>query len=274
MTVETQEYYSLITSAGLAAEAAAKQAGTALSFATVEVGHGGGSSYDPTPDQAALLGKWWEGPVEKVYRDAGNPAVLYIEATIPSNVGGDWVREAAVRLPDGTRYALIKHAPMEKTLPASGQSTELTLVLALTISNQVNVSVEVDPTNYARREDVTAALGEHTGSADPHPQYAKRSDEEIGFIAPAAIQDLSPGGTYVVDSSAASRSVRLPSPSGADRRPTTIIRRGANPVDVLRQVGTDTIEGAAEDLRLDKNYQVVVLAPSSATDWQILNRRK
>ena len=209
------------------------------------------------PTQTALINKWGQAPVDRVYRDTDNSAVVLIEATLPGNSGPGFVREALVRLADGSVYALIKHALIQKTIPASGQVTELTLTLAVTVSTEASITVVVNASDFAKKSEVAAL----------------RAEAGVTLIDyDGAV--LAPGGTYLVDSSAAARTVNLPAINLADRRRITVLRRGANPVVVHRATAEQTIEGAADDLRINRDFKAAVLIPAAASAWLLLNRGK
>lgn len=100
------------------------------------------------------------------------------------------------------------------------------------------------------------------------------ADNRVNFVAPATALLVATGRTYFVDSSAAARSITLPSPNPLDARPITIIRRGTYPVTVLRSSSAHTIEGVADDVVMDVDFMILVFAPNSASNFKVLNRRK
>lgn len=268
------QYIGIVTSAGQAKLAAYLAGGAQVQVTHMAVGDGNGADITPNAAMTGLVHEVHRAPITALTVHPANQNWLRAELIIPANVGGWTIREVGLIDAAGTLIAVCQFPASPKPVLADNVIGEARIRITIPVSNTNAVQLVASSAVYATTEYADGLMAGHAANADPHPQYVKRSDAEIGFIAPDATQDVSPGGVYVVDTAASVRACRLPGPAGVDRRPITIIRRGANPVDIQRAAGTDTIEGAADDLRLDKNYQAVVLAPSSATNWQILNRRK
>ncbi|WP_368181828.1 phage tail-collar fiber domain-containing protein [Anaerotruncus rubiinfantis] len=166
-----ETYMTLTTNACDAAVAAALAAGTTVTFKYLAVGDGGGSYYEPTKDQTVLRGEKWRGECT-VSRDPGNAKRVIITASIPSNVGGFQVREAAVLLADGTMMVVSKQPLSDKVAPSSGAGKDMTIQLYVEVVDQVAVTIIVDPSaQWTPLQNFNA----HAENADIHTTAAEKS---------------------------------------------------------------------------------------------------
>ncbi|WP_313378652.1 phage tail-collar fiber domain-containing protein [Achromobacter insolitus] len=144
----TQKYFAIPTAAGEAAIANAQLTGKALKYTHMSVGDGGGDNAPvPTPnrDQKTLIGERHRVQINRLFRDPTNSALLIIEAVLPSDIGGWWIRELAI-WDEANQLAIIANcAPSFKPLLSEGAARDQVLRIALVVSGQVPIELKIDP---------------------------------------------------------------------------------------------------------------------------------
>lgn len=139
------DYYTLLTNAGLAYEAACKANGVAIKLSKFSVGDGNGSVYNPDATATALRRELWRGDINALLQDANNPSWLVAELTLPDSVGGWYIREAGVWTDTGILYAIIKYPESYKpVLATTGAGKEFYIRAIFQTSNAANVVLAVD----------------------------------------------------------------------------------------------------------------------------------
>lgn len=144
----TQKYFAIPTAAGEAAIANAQLTGKALKYTHMSVGDGGGDNAPvPTPnrDQKALIGERHRVQINRLFRDPTNSALLIIEAVLPSDIGGWWIRELAIWDEAGQLAIIANCAPSFKPLLSEGAARDQVLRIALVVSGQVPIELKIDP---------------------------------------------------------------------------------------------------------------------------------
>ncbi|ALQ01843.1 hypothetical protein PHLH3_12240 [Pseudomonas sp. St386] len=141
------DYYTLLTDAGIAYETACKAAGTPIKLSQISVGDGGGAEYNPAATATALKREVWRGPLNALFQDENNPSWLLAEVTIPSDVGGWYVREAGIWTDTGILYAIVKYPESFKpVLATSGSGKEFYIRSIFETSNAELVTLLIDDT--------------------------------------------------------------------------------------------------------------------------------
>lgn len=138
------------------------------------IGDGLGS-YTPVYDtMPGLVNEVWRGPASAPMRDPGNASVMIWEGVIPANVGGFFVREAAIFDVDGDMIAIGHISLIEKV--ATG-----TTPITLTVRLRVMLSNTADVTLFYSDMAMTAHGG-LSGRSDPqaHPASAISYDPGTG----------------------------------------------------------------------------------------------
>ena len=156
---ENKDYFTILTNLGRykIARAAANKGEVKLSH--FAVGDGNGVSVDPMPTQTKLVHEVWRGQIDSVTIDPKNPAAVIVNAIIPYNVGGFWMRELGLFDVDGDMLAVVKPAPYYKATDKEGQLDDVFYEFQLIIGEQAQVVVLVDPSIlWATREFVETRL--------------------------------------------------------------------------------------------------------------------
>jgi len=141
------DYYTLLTDAGIAYETACKAAGIPIKLAQISVGDGNGAVYNPDASAKALKREVWRGPLNALFQDEKNANWLMAEVTIPSDVGGWYVREAGLWTDTGILYAIVKYPESYKpVLATSGSGKEFYIRSIFETSNASIVTLLIDDT--------------------------------------------------------------------------------------------------------------------------------
>jgi phage-related tail fiber protein len=139
------EYYTILTNDGIAYENDRKAKGLPIKLTKMSVGDGNGSVYNPDARAKALKREVWRGDINSILQDIDNPSWLVLELTLPDEVGGFYVREAAVWTDTGVMYAILKYPESYKpVLTSSGAGKEFYLKAIFQTSNAANVVIQVD----------------------------------------------------------------------------------------------------------------------------------
>lgn len=156
---EKPQYYSTLTEAGAALDAAARVSGTPVRLTHIAVGDGAGEVPDPDPQATSLRREICRRPVERIFVDPENPCLFWLELTLPADVGGWWIREIGVyaATDEGmTLFAVGNHAPYYKARLDSGLASEHTIRMGITVSSEAVVEMHVSSAVYATREELAA----------------------------------------------------------------------------------------------------------------------
>ncbi len=190
------DYYTLLTDAGIAYETACKAAGVPIKLAQISVGDGNGAVYNPDASAKALKREVWRGPLNALFQDEKNANWLMAEVTIPSEVGGWYVREAGLWTDTGILYAVVKYPESYKpVLATSGSGKEFYIRSIFETSNAAIVTLLIDDTVVkATRAWVMDYLSKGTYSkAEIESMIAKASALPVGVMVPFPLGAVPPG---------------------------------------------------------------------------------
>lgn len=152
---DNQRYFTLLTDKGRYKIAKAAADKGEVKFSHFAIGDGNGQETNPLPSATALIHEVWRGQLDSVTTDPKNPAAVIINAIIPHNVGGFWMREFGLFDVDGDMLAVVKPSPNYKATSAEGQLEDVFYEFQLVIGEQAQVVVLVDPSIlWATREYV------------------------------------------------------------------------------------------------------------------------
>lgn len=137
------EYRTILTDAGLAAVAAAAQAGEQVQITHLAMGDGGGTEYAPDSAQTSLKSERWRGAIASYTRDGNR---FTVNAHMPAETEAFVVRELALFLSDGTCFAVANAPSVPHQPPVDGVGTEFETIMPFAVENADSVTVAVDPT--------------------------------------------------------------------------------------------------------------------------------
>ena len=136
------QYYNIKTNAGDAAIATALANNTKLNITHVAFGDGGGSVPTPSKNRTSLINEVHRQAVNKYTQHPTISKWLTVEAIIPSNIGGFWIREIGV-IADGVLISHGSHAPFFKVADTEGVS-EYRLKFTIDIQDASIVQLTLD----------------------------------------------------------------------------------------------------------------------------------
>ena len=145
------EYYSIITDAGAALEAAAAAGGPPVALTQFAVGDGGGAVVIPNPSQVALVNEVYRGSLSSL-TTGEQPNVLVAQGIIPMESGGYTIREVGIFTQDGTLYSVSNYPDQVKPEPDSGYAAKLGIEYLLQVSSTSDITLIVSPQDYLTEE--------------------------------------------------------------------------------------------------------------------------
>lgn len=155
-----ENFYTILTTAGLAAFANAQVSQEKVDFAKIAVGDSKGTYYNPVATATGLVNEVWSGPINSISLDEKNPNWIIVEAVIPATVGGFTVREIGVYNTAGILLAIGKVPETYKPAAEQGSLKDLYLRMILEVSNASAVTLKVDPAViFASRKYVDEKFG-------------------------------------------------------------------------------------------------------------------
>lgn len=178
------KYGSIVSTRGKDKIVAAMMEGKKVNITQFAAGTGGGSYYQPTEDQNALLDEKWRGPIAESKVNEDSPNIIEITAVIPPNEGGFTIREIAAFDADGDMIVIANTPDTEKVIITSGAAGEVKLTIYMEISNASAVELKIDPyTVTATKQD----LINHDNSNNAHPD---KFADKAAFIGHANNKDI------------------------------------------------------------------------------------
>lgn len=136
------EYYTILTDYGLSELTRAKADKTPINLSYVVVGDG---VILPAGAMTSLKNQKYETPINTLTQDEKNPAYLNIEAVIPMEVGGFYVREVGILDDKKNLFAIGNIPETYKPLLAEGSAKDLVLKIVIEVANASNVELKIDP---------------------------------------------------------------------------------------------------------------------------------
>lgn len=178
-------YFTLLTDKGQELFAASAISGEPVGISYMAVGDGGGVS--PTPDvlQPALINELYRAPLNRLVIADQSKNIIRAEMIILPQIGGFWLREAALYDDEGECIAVASLPPSYKPQLSEGSGRLHAVNLWIAVSNTADVELKADPSVIlATVEEVNRAKSEAKDYAD---EVAGALDEDIQQAISAAI---------------------------------------------------------------------------------------
>ncbi|MCU7769577.1 phage tail protein [Klebsiella pneumoniae] len=157
----SRTYSAILTAAGVEKLAAAALSGESVGFAVMAVGDGGGTLPTPSWGQSGLINEIYRSRLNRVVIADQANNVIRAELLIPPQVGGFWIREAALYDDDGNCLAVANMPESYKPLLAEGAGRFQAVNLWIAVSNTASVELKADPSVImATVEEVARAKNE------------------------------------------------------------------------------------------------------------------
>lgn len=138
-------YVAMLTDIGAAQLAASVANGTPWNITHMAVGDGNGLTPIPSKEQAALIHENLRLPLSRLTVRADRP-VIVAELTLPSNVGGWWVREVGLYDAAGLLVAVANYPATFKPTLEQGTGRTQGIRLQILVSSTSNITLIDDPT--------------------------------------------------------------------------------------------------------------------------------
>lgn len=162
-----KKFCAILTRAGEEAMTRAAVTGEPVGFSVMAVGDGGGVSAIPDPLQTGLINEVWRAPLNRVVIADQQANVIRAEMIMLPQVGGFWLREAALYDDEGVCLAVANMAPTYKPLLTEGSGRLQSVNMWIAVSNTADVELKVDPSVIlATVEEVNKAKAEAKDYAD------------------------------------------------------------------------------------------------------------
>ncbi|OUH22347.1 phage tail protein [Klebsiella pneumoniae] len=141
-----KKYTTLLTPAGEAKLAEAALTGEPVGFAFMAVGDGGGESLPPDTARQDLINEIYRAPLNRLVIADQAANVIRAELVILPQVGGFWIREAALYDDDGVCLAVANLPESYKPQLSEGAGRMHAVNLWIAVSNTADVELKADPT--------------------------------------------------------------------------------------------------------------------------------
>lgn len=178
-----KKYIAILTPAGEAKMAAAAISGEPVGFSHMGVGDGGGTPYQPYAAQTGLVNELYRAPLNRLVIADSGANVIRAEMVMFPQVGGFWLREAALYDDDGVCLALASLPPSYKPLLAEGSGRQQAVNLWIAVNNTADVRLMTDPAV------VIASLGEVARAKNEAKDYADKILNELDINIQQAITE-------------------------------------------------------------------------------------
>lgn len=147
------------------------------------VGDGGGTPYQPYAEQTGLVNELYRAPLNRLVIADSGANVIRAEMVMFPQVGGFWLREAALYDDDGVCLALASLPPSYKPLLAEGSGRQQAVNLWIAVNNTADVRLMTDPAV------VIASLGEVDRAKNEAKDYADKIINELDINIQQAITE-------------------------------------------------------------------------------------
>ena len=142
----SQKYYGLVTTKGIEKLRAAAAGTAPLTLSHMAFGDGNGQETAPNAEAVNLINERYRAPLSDKRPHPTNVSILYVEAIIPSGIGGWTLREAGIYDTDGDLIVIAKTPAMDVALLSEGASTEGLVRLPIVFESVSDIEFLIDPT--------------------------------------------------------------------------------------------------------------------------------
>ncbi|HHL1933585.1 TPA: phage tail protein [Klebsiella pneumoniae] len=180
-------FCTYLTPAGVEKFAAAALTGKPVRFTEMAVGDGGGEQPDPE-GRTGLINELYRAPLNRVVIADQSASVIRAEMIMLPQIGGFWLREAALYDDEGECLAVASVPPSYKPMLAQGSGRLQAVNLWIMVSNTASVTLKADPTVIiASVDEVNRAKIEAKDYAD---EVAGQLDNDIQKAIAEAIKTV------------------------------------------------------------------------------------
>lgn len=160
-------FYTTLTTAGVEALANAALTGEPVGFSWMGVGDGSGVRVNLASSPDGLVNEKYRAPLNRLVIADQGANVIRAEMVMPPEVGGFWMREAALYDDDGVCLALASVPDSYKPLLAEGSGRLQAVNLWVAVTSTADVLLKADPSVIlASQAEVNRAKNEAKDYAD------------------------------------------------------------------------------------------------------------
>jgi len=184
MTDANTQFFAILTTVGKAKQANADALG--IPWKITEMGVGDANNIDPVipaEGQTKLINEWRRKPLNRLFVDPVNPAVMIAEQIIPADEGGRWIREIGLYDADGDLVAVANCAPSFKPLLSQGSGRTQIVRMNFIVTSTGNIQLKIDPAVVlATRAFVEAAILEVLPKNKTPGQFTRVKVNDRGLV--------------------------------------------------------------------------------------------
>ncbi|HBS1178235.1 MULTISPECIES: phage tail protein [Klebsiella] len=156
-----KKYFAMLTDAGIQKFAEAALSGEPVGFSYMGVGDGGGTLPQPYATQTGLINELYRAPLNRLVIADSGANIIRAEMVMFPQVGGFWIREAALYDDDGVCLAVANLPESYKPQLSEGAGRMHAVNLWIAVSNTADVELKADPTViHATVDEVNRAKDE------------------------------------------------------------------------------------------------------------------
>ncbi|MFB9921175.1 phage tail protein [Pseudomonas brassicacearum] len=145
MIDQTSQFFAILTNVGAAKQANADALGVPWKLTDMGVGDANGTDPVPSAAQTSLINEWRRRPLNQLFIDPVNPAVIVAEQVIPADEGGFWIREIGLYDADGDLVAVANCPPSFKPIMSQGSGRTQVVRMNFIVSSTGNITLKIDP---------------------------------------------------------------------------------------------------------------------------------
>ncbi|WP_233459538.1 phage tail protein [Pseudomonas bijieensis] len=208
MIDQTSQFFAILTNVGTAKQANADALGVPWKLTEMGVGDANGTDPVPSAAQTSLINEWRRRPLNQLFIDPVNPAVIVAEQVIPADEGGYWIREIGLYDADGDLVAVANCPPSFKPIMSQGSGRTQVVRMNFIVSSTGNITLKIDPSVVlATREYVERRILEELFKFDSKQSVRAATTANIALTGVQTIDGVSllAGDRVLVKNQAASK---------------------------------------------------------------------
>lgn len=192
MIDQTSQFFAILTSVGAAKLANANALGVPWKLTEMGLGDANGTDPIPSAAQTSLINEWRRRPLNQLFIDPVNPAVIVAEQVIPADEGGRWIREIALYDADGDLVAVANCPPSFKPIMSQGSGRTQVVRMNIIVSSTGNITLKIDPSVVlATREFVERRILEELYKLDNKQSVRAATTANIALSGLKTIDGIS-----------------------------------------------------------------------------------
>jgi len=192
MIDQTSQFFAILTNVGAAKQANADALGVPWKLTDMGVGDANGTDPVPSAAQTSLINEWRRRPLNQLFIDPVNPAVIVAEQVIPADEGGFWIREIGLYDADGDLVAVANCPPSFKPIMSQGSGRTQVVRMNFIVSSTGNITLKIDPSVVlATREYVERRILEEIYKLDNKQSVRAATTANIALTGLQTVDGIS-----------------------------------------------------------------------------------